>query len=764
LRAIGAPLFILWFMTPMRILILLLVVASIRSWADEWPDLTVNFTQSAASADLAVPSGGDGLNVPEVIQGVPVRRVKGERAAFLYVGIKHPAYRTGPADLYVTVELFDDRSGLLTLQYDRHNATPTLETRYTKADQSLILANTGKWRKGYFYLPAASLMHGENNHADFRLCLSGLAVRGITVSPRKPAGFNPDEPLDADTLRQFQVARAPGMEVTFGSDASPEQAQLFKALSVTSVESYVDWAGVEPAEDRWDWSKWDKQTAVLKRAGLKWVPFLIAGPAYATPLWFQNGPHSHAYRCLEHGQESKVQSLFNPEWRLYVDRFIKAFAGQYRDAGVIESLLLGVSGIFGESIYPAGNPKGGTQSGWTARLTGDYHNHFGWWAGDPDAVAAFRAAMKKHYGTIAALNEAWKTSHTGFEDVAPFVSEQAPSDRARADFVEWYQQAMTDWVVFWVKTTRKYFPQTEIYLCTGGDGTPRLGADMTGQIAAIASEGVRITNEGSDYARNFVITREVASATRFYQTFCGFEPASRVDERGVVARIYNATASGARQLHYYTDNVMANAAALQNFKANAAWAVPRQPHVDAAFYLSRETWALAPDALGRAHNLAVQLRDVADLDFMTRRSVADGYLRGHGLLVLAESPVLEPPAAAAIETWVKDGGVLVVITAKDELPGSRLYDQTAWRDRLLVSRPAMEYSPEAVKAATRAVGSGRTIYLTGDSKAITPIARLVGTLLEKPADGRLDHRFATEVNDGVLWYDAAAASIHLEKK
>ena len=753
-------------MTHVRVLILLLVAASTRAWADEWPDLTVTFAQPVTSADLTVPSAGDGVNVLDVIQGVPVRRVKGSRTGFLYVGINHPAYRLGPADLYVTVEVFDDSSGMLTLQYDRHSVVPTLETRYTKADQVLVLANTGKWRKGYFYLPAASLLHGENNHTDFRFSLAGLAVRGITVSLRKPAGFNPDEPLDAVTLQQFQVTRAPGMEVTFGNDASPEQAQLYKALSVTSVESYVDWAGVEPAEGRWDWSKWDRQTAVLKRAGLKWVPFLIAGPAYATPLWFQNGPHSHDYRCVEHSQESKVQSLFNPEWRLYVDRFIKAFAGQYRDTGVIESLLLGVSGIFGESIYPAGKQGSVTQSGWTARLTGDYHNHFGWWAGDVYAVAQFRAAMKKQYGTIAALNGAWKTSHAGFEVVAPFVPEQAPSDRARADFVEWYQQAMTDWVVFWVKTTRKYFPQTEIYLCTGGDGTPRLGADMTEQIAAIASEdaGVRITNEGSDYARNFVITREVASATRFYQTFCGFEPASKVDERGVVARIYNATASGARQLHYYTDNVMGNAEALKNFKTNAAWAVPRQPHVDIAFYLSRETWALAPDALGRAHNLAVQLRDFADLDFMTRRSVADGYLRGHRLLVLAESPVLELPAAAAIETWVRDGGALVVIAAKDELPGSRLYDQTAWRDRLLVARPAMDYSPEAVQAATRMVGSGRTIYLTGDPKAITPIARLVGTLLEKPADGRLDHRFATEVNDGVLWYDAVAASIHLEKK
>ena len=747
-----------------RILLGTLEFAAIRLLADERPNLVVNFAQPSATVGLTVPSAGDGANVAEAIHDIPVRRVKGDRSAYLYVEIKHPAYPTGPADIYVTVEVFDDCPGMLSLQYDRQSAAPTMESRYTKAEQVLILTGTGKWRKGSFHLPAASLAHGENHHADFRLCLAGVAVRGITVSTRKPADFNPDEVASAETLRELQVTRPAGMELTLGNDASAGQAALYKALSVSSVESYVDWAGVEPAENHWDWSKWDRQTAVLQQAKLKWVPFLIVGPAYATPLWFQNGPHSHYYRCLEHGQEGKVQSLFNPELRPQVDRFLKAFAEKYRDTGVIESLLLGVSGIFGESIYPAGSS--GVQGGWTARLTGAYHNHFGWWAGDVQAVTAFRAAMKKQYVTIAALNEAWKTSHASFETVTTFLPEQAPSDRARADFVEWYQRAMTDWVVFWVKTTRKYFPRTEIYLCTGGDGTPRLGADFTEQIAAMAADGagVRITNEGSDYARNFVLTREVASATRFYQSFCGFEPASKVDERGVVARIYNATASGARQLHYYTDNVMGGGPAIKNFRANAAWMVPRQPRIDAAFYLSRETWALSPDALGRTHNLALQLRDITDLDFVTRRSVADGFLRNHRLLVLPESTVLEPKAAAAIETWVKDGGALMVITEKEEPTGSRLYDLSAWRDRMLVAKPATELSPMAAKAATRLVGKGRTIYLSSQPKSVGQIAQIVAAVLEKPADGRLDRRFATIFDDGVLWYDAAEARILFEKK
>ncbi len=648
--------------------------------AGSLPDLTVELGQTNRCNGLTVTSGGDGMNIPVIVSGQPARRMAGDHAIYLYVRVDHPAYASGPRDLYVIVEVCNDTFTWMRLQYDKAGASGDVADKYARCDDNLLLNGAGGWRRGIFHLPAARLGHGENGNTDFRLCAQGLVVRRITVTPRKPDGYDAGQAVDAESLRALRVERPAGMELTFGNDATPADAALFKVLSVTSVESYVDWAGVEPEEDRWDWSKWDKQVATLKAAGLKWVPFLVAGPAYATPLWFQRGLHSHVYRCLEHGRDTKVQSIFNPDWPRYVERFVKAFADRYRDTGVIESVLLGITGIYGESIYPAG-PEGG----WTARLTGDYHNHHGWWAGDEFAVAAFRAAMRKKYGDIAALNKAWGANHPGFDDVRTFFPDQAPSDRARADFVEWYQQAMTDWTALWVRATRRAMPKTEIYLCTGGDGSPFLGADFTAQAKAIApfGAGIRITNEGSDYALNFTITREVATATRRYRTFCGFEPASGVNATGVVARIYNATASGARQLHYYTNNVLDNAAGLKNFRANAAQLVPRRPRVDAALYVPRETWALAQDAVHRWYAIARNLRDLVDVDFVTRLSVADGVLRGHRLLVLVESPVLEPKAAAAIEQWVRRGGVLVAATRPGETVGGRLYPNEAWRARLL---------------------------------------------------------------------------------
>ena len=734
------------------------------------PELSIFLGQQNRGAGLDVLASGDGANVPESIEGVPARRVMGPHARYLYVRIVHPAWSHGPVAAYVTMDVLDEQFARLTVEYDRADELPNLRSFYARSQQSILLIGSGRWRTVTFFLPDLRLGHGQNGGADFRLVAPGLAVRHITLSPTPPPGFNPDQPVDPEALRALKVSWPEGMELAFGNDATAADAQVFKALGVTSVESYVDWAGVEPEPDRWDWSKWDAQVAILQQAGLKWTPFLIAGPAYATPLWFQNSPQSHVFRCLEHGQDSRVQSIFSPDLRPRIAAFLAAFAERYAASNVIENVLLGVTGIYGESIYPAG-PEGG----WTGKLTGSYHNHHGWWACDPLAVAAFRAAMKKQYGDIAALNAAWGTRYADFFEVAPFLPAQAPDDRARADMAEWYQQAMTDWAAFWVAETRRVLPKTEIYLCTGGHGVPSLGADFTAQAKAIApfGAGIRITNEGSDYAHNFQLTREVATATRLYQTFCGFEPASKVSATGNIARIYNATASGARQLHCYTDNVLGAepGAALTAFRTNLCWLAPRRPTVPVALYLPRETWAVDEAPLAACYKLAYQLRDVTDLDFVTRLSVADGALRDCRLLVLAEAPVLEPAAAAKIEQWVQAGGTLVVATRKDVLAGSRLYDLAAWRERLLV--PAMScdglLSGHVVNARrlarlSRRIGEGRTVYLEGLLPDAEAVARIVAALLPGAPDGKLDGRFATQTPEGVLWFEAHTGHVWMDKK
>ena len=197
---------------------------------------------------------------------------------------------------------------------------------------------------------------------------------------------------------------------------------------------------------------------------------------------------------------------------------------------------------------------------------------------------------------------------------------------------------------------------------------------------------MRITNEGSSYVHNFTLTREVATATRHVATFCGFEPASEVDAGGVIGRIYNATASGARQLHDYNSNA---ARCRLRRVAQFPCECPSSRSATAArscrtLSLARNV-ALDPEAIGRTYALARSLRDLTDLDFITRRSVADGRLSEYRTIVLAESPVLEPKTALVLEAWVRAGGTLIATTSTSKILGGRLYDNGPWRTRLFTA-------------------------------------------------------------------------------
>jgi hypothetical protein len=374
------------------------------------------------------------------------------------------------------------------------------------------------------------------------LCASALAADEPTVKIGPGGelivgGFDPSSPDNA-------AAHAKALD---------EAIPRLVSLDVTSHEIYVRWNLCEPEEGKWDWSVYDKFFEIYKRHNIKCVPFLICGSAYSLPNWYYKKPGSQGYICLEHNQESDVQSLWNPKMREHVGSFIKAFCDHYRDTGRIESILLGITGNYGEAIYIA------TGDDWTADVHGKYHTHMGFWAGDEFAIKDFRDWLKKKYKSPEALSKAWGGAPRDFETVKPFLRKNAPNDRAWIDMVDWYVGSMTDYTRFWLAEVRKNFPARagEIYVCTGGHAPPEHGRRFRRpmQSRRRVQSRRRITNEASDYRLNFSITRWVASASHQYGCYFSYEPAGGVDPRGVVARIYNATASGAKGLHYYHGNL-----------------------------------------------------------------------------------------------------------------------------------------------------------------------------------------------------------------
>lgn len=420
---------------------------------------------------------------------------------------------------------------------------------------------------------------------------------------------------------------------------------------VTAFEPYVKWMLLEPEEGVWDPAFYDAEVAAFKEHGLKWVPFLIAGPAYATPPWFKESEESVFSVDLKTSHVTRDQSIWNPHLKPRVRAWLERFFEHY-DHKDMQAVLLGISGVFGESIYTAGGNE------WTQIWDGAYPQHRGWWCGDSYAKADFVKAMREKYENIVSLNKAWKTNFSSFDEVAPFVPEDNHAMRAQLDLIRWYMGAMTDYAEWWVATTRELAPDVPILLCTGGSASSELGADMTAQSKMVAKygAGMRITNEASDYAKNFYLTRIIGTACHHYKTYFGYEPAGTVDTHGIVARIYNAVASGAWEIFHY-DNPPQGERGKQ-YKRYLDLMQIREPVLEVGFFWSRTSADL--NLQRGLEEAACAVRDIVDVAYIDEQLIADGALEGLKVFVWASGPVTEADTAQAIQRAVEKGLTLIV--------------------------------------------------------------------------------------------------------
>ena len=447
------------------------------------------------------------------------------------------------------------------------------------------------------------------------------------------------------------------------------QLPLLRALGFNGVESYVRWGWVERRPGVWDWSYYDAILAEIERHGLKWFPMLLAGSGYALPAWHYESTNNVGFRCLEHGIAHDTQSIFDPRQAEYAARFIAEFGRHYRDRPSLLGIRLGPSGDYGEAQYPAKGPGYGFK---------ERHTHIGWWAGDDLARAAFRNRMKEQYGEVTRLNAAWESQYRSFEEVHPFLPETALTRRQRLDFSNWYMGAMSEWCERWAVWARAALPESSIHQSSGGWGPPQIGTDYTHQARSMAriGGGLRLTNEGDDYADNFTITRLASSAARFYRIPTGYEPGGFGSRRGVMARLFNAVTTGGVHLFYYLGNLTANDQAIDLWLRHASLLDRRaRPLVEvAAFY--PDTAAKLDDEVVRyrwgsnLYSVARRLREEVDFDFASEPMILDGALERYRVLVFLWGAITERPVLERIDSWVRGGGTLVFASRPRGLPAT----------------------------------------------------------------------------------------------
>jgi hypothetical protein len=295
--------------------------------------------------------------------------------------------------------------------------------------------------------------------------------------------------------------------------------------------------------------------------------------------------------------------------------------------------------------------------------------------------------------------------------------------------------------------------------------------------------GLRVTNEGTPYAFNFIYTRWAAAACKHYGAPFGNEPwGGDWSAIGNVGRMYNAMTSGADQFWTYAGHLH-TAECIEAFRRFRHLLKSEETMVDVAVYYPKLHFALTDEhAFGEDKARSIfwaqgeELRDLTDFDIVDSTLIGDGALERYRFLILLQGKTMKRADLEQIEDWLKRGGVLV---SHDFGP---ICDEAGeeWRERLLGGE-GEQVTPDCLVLG---VGSGAAVSYTrcadlhgteGDHKdhpatepafleMIAGILRWPQSVLHDIApriepDCEMDGVFATRLRDAVLYLNTNAGPV-----
>ena len=224
---------------------------------------------------------------------------------------------------------------------------------------------------------------------------------------------------------------------------------------------------------------------------------------------------------------------------------------------------------------------------------------------------------------------------------------------------------MTEYVDFWMRTTRKYFPDTPIYMCTGGIETAEHASLFSDQakVCAKYNGGIRLTNERNKFFNNFFdATAYTHSACEQYGAYFGLEPVGSMTKEGIGARIFGSAVYGNRQIFFYFANLYPDG----NMESENAEIFAKYIHLVKELKSDKKTAVFWPTYVGiteggvpeRIRNTATFIRQRTDYKFVNENMIADGALESVKTLIIPCAVYTRRDTLSKICAWVKKGGVL----------------------------------------------------------------------------------------------------------
>jgi hypothetical protein len=273
-----------------------------------------------------------------------------------------------------------------------------------------------------------------------------------------------------------------------------------KTFNISGIEDYIGWAAAEREKGEPQWDIYREDAAAIRKAGLSFVPYIWI---QTLPAWVKADPKYVFSSNVETGLETGALSIFAPETLAAYDRLYGEAKREIGDS--IDILRIGSPYDYGECAYPAG----------AADFAFPMKNmESGFWVNEAPARVHFKASMKNKYTTVHALNAAWGTRFSDFENL------DYPKDTTHVrywlDFVSWYHQGFTERMGMIVEVAQQHFPQTPININIGWPYEKiNLGAEITGLIKMAGAKHIYVrTPTGPSVP--FLFTKRVATAARHY--------------------------------------------------------------------------------------------------------------------------------------------------------------------------------------------------------------------------------------------------------
>lgn len=431
-----------------------------------------------------------------------------------------------------------------------------------------------------------------------------------------------------------------------------------KNMGLVANEDYVAWGAVEREPGKWDWRQHDAMEHALHRAGLKYV---VYNWVHFPPVWLRKQLAGRTLmKCLEHGEETNYLSIFDPRTIEWYDHFYKSLHEHFGDR--VDDIYACVLGPYGEGNYPLAVPD------WINMG----HCHEGYWCGDEYAIKAFQAAMEKKYGDVGKLNSAWGTHLTSFTEVRPpeeisrkdfkpsLAAFPSPQDKQRwLDFITWYHQAIIDFAERSLQTVLKYYPASKVRIKPGGSAggvNPIPWGTYCPGYARMA-KGYGIVIQPADCQGAVFADKWMGTAYQFYGVTESTEPATALDQKTFVRRVFSDASSGAKQ--FFTYEFEQHVADIRQY---IQLITGKPGETEVAVYCPTTLYRLGAN-LGYTIQAGNEMRDVCEYDVLDEALILDGALtpKRYKVLVIYQAEVVDSPVLDKFSSYERAGGRLIVV-------------------------------------------------------------------------------------------------------